>query len=336
MKIPVSTATCLTLPALLLAGCHHHPAAMSDVASPAQAMVEAVLGPEPTRSVQIVATSEPLPLPQQQPLSGQMKRLDSAKVARESAAPLDRVLRANDAARVQPSRDGFINAVQVYPWSDGALYQVYAAPGQISDIILQEGETLIGNGPVAAGDTVRWIIGDTVSGTGGGARVHILVKPMAATLATNMIINTNRRTYHLELHATPKAYMASVSWTYPANQLLALGIRGAEAERTAPVASGLQLNQLNFGYRIEGDNPVWRPLRAFDDGTHVYIAFPDSIAQSEMPPLFVAGASGKAELVNYRIRQNHMIVDRLFGVAELRLGAKHQQVVRIIRTTAKR
>ena len=165
MKMPYSRVTCLTLPALLLAGCHHHPAAMSDVAPPAQAMVAAVLGPEPPRAVPIVATPEPLPLPQQPPLplADQLKRLDSGKVARESAAPLDRVLRANDAARVQPSRDGFINAVQVYPWSDGALYQVYAAPGQISDIILQEGETLIGNGPVAAGDTVRWIIGDTVS-----------------------------------------------------------------------------------------------------------------------------------------------------------------------------
>ena len=63
-------------------------------------------------------------------------------------------------------RDGFINAVQVYPFSDGALYQVYAAPGQITDIALQEGEQLVGSGPVAAGDTVRWIIGDTESGAG--------------------------------------------------------------------------------------------------------------------------------------------------------------------------
>nr|WP_234818796.1 UPF0262 family protein [Sinorhizobium fredii] len=35
----------------------------------------------------------------------------------------------NEAARMQPVRDGFINAVQVYPFAIGALYQVYAAPG---------------------------------------------------------------------------------------------------------------------------------------------------------------------------------------------------------------
>src|SRR3546814_11181367 len=71
------------------------------------------------------------------------------------------------------------------------------------------------SGPVAAGDTVRWIIGDTISGSGATARVHILVKPTRPDIATNLVINTDRRTYHLELRATPATYTASVSWTYP-------------------------------------------------------------------------------------------------------------------------
>jgi type IV secretion system protein VirB9 len=51
-----------------------------------------------------------------------------------------------------------------------------------------------------------------------------------------------------------------------------------------------------------------------------------------MPPLFVLGADGKtAELVNYRVRGNHMIVDRLFTSAELRLSRKKRQRVRILR-----
>ena len=66
---------------------------------------------------------------------------------------------------MQPTRAGYINAIQVYPFSDGALYQVYAAPGEITDIALEAGEQLVGTGPVAAGDTVRWVIGDTESGT---------------------------------------------------------------------------------------------------------------------------------------------------------------------------
>ncbi|MGZ7386668.1 TrbG/VirB9 family P-type conjugative transfer protein, partial [Streptococcus pyogenes] len=82
----------------------------------------------------------------------------------EPTDPAARINQANAAARVQPVRDGFINAMQVYPWTQGALYQVYTAVGQITDIALQPGEQLVGAGPVAAGDTVRWIIGDTQSG----------------------------------------------------------------------------------------------------------------------------------------------------------------------------
>jgi type IV secretory pathway VirB9-like protein len=38
------------------------------------------------------------------------------------------------------------------------------------------------------------------------------------------------------------------------------------------------------------------------------------------------------QLVNYRVRGNHMIVDRLFAAAELRLRGKQQKIVRIVRT----
>ena len=90
----------------------------------------------------------------------------NGKPVPEAPDPAVRVNQANAAARVQPVRNGFINAVQVYPFASGALYQVYTAPGEITDVALQEGEQLVGSGPVAAGDTVRWIIGDTESGAG--------------------------------------------------------------------------------------------------------------------------------------------------------------------------
>ncbi len=66
--------------------------------------------------------------------------------------------------------------------------------------------------------------------------------------------------------------------------------------------------------------PPWKPQRAFDDGEKVYIQFPPGIAQGELPPLFVIGAQGDGQLVNYRFRPPYYIVDRLFGAAELRLG----------------
>jgi type IV secretion system protein VirB9 len=233
---------------------------------------------------------------------------------------------------VQPTRNGYINAVQVYPFSSGALYQVYAAPGQVTDVALQEGEQLVGSGPVAAGDTVRWIIGDTESGTGPTKRIHILVKPTRPELISNLVINTDRRTYLLELRSAEKTYMASVSWQYPQDQLIALRRQNTSAEAATPIMTGVDISRLRFRYAIEGDSPPWRPLSAFDDGSKVYIEMPAGIAQGEAPPLFVIGPEGDGQLVNYRVRQNYYIVDRLFAAAELRMGGEHQQTVRISRT----
>lgn len=151
------------------------------------------------------------------------------------------------------------------------------------------------------------------------------------------VINTDRRTYHVELRATAAAYMASVSWTYPADELIALQAAEAEAARLAPVAGAIDLAALNFHYRITGDKVAWRPVRAFDDSRQLFIEFGEAIAAGEMPPLFVTGGDGEVELVNYRVKGRYMIVDRLFERGELRLGAgKQARVVRIERDVPRR
>ena len=50
-----------------------------------------------------------------------------------------------------------------------------------------------------------------------------------------------------------------------------------------------------------------------------------------MPPLFVIGTDGSGQIVNTRVHRSILIVDRLFGAAELRLGERRQDVVRIVR-----
>ena len=239
--------------------------------------------------------------------------------------PVARVEAANGAARVEPRREGYFNAVQVFPYSPGALYQVYVAPGQVTDIALDPGEQLTGSGPVAAGDTVRWIIGDTESGNGDTRRVHILVKPTRPAVETNLVVNTDRRTYLIELRAHERPYMPSVAWFYPES-------RGKSLRALPPVPVLPEIAQRRYRYSIEGDKPPWRPVNAYDDGRKVYVEFSPGIVQGEMPPLFVVGADGKPELVNSRAYANVLIVDRLFAAAELRLGGESQQIVRIVRT----
>ena len=242
-----------------------------------------------------------------------------------ATAPTARVENANAAARVEPRREGYYNAIQIYPWSEGALYQVYAAVGQITTIALEPGESLTGAGPIAAGDTARWIIGDTESGSGPTRRVHVLVKPTRPDISTNLVITTDRRIYMIELRSGEETWMPAVAWAYPAPP--------AGQRRTAPAAPIIPAEAArNYRYGLTGDSPPWRPISVFDDGRRVYVVFPRGIVQGEMPPIFVLGSDGEPQIVNSRIHQNILIVDRLFGAAELRLGSgDRQQTVRIVR-----
>ncbi|WP_114951569.1 P-type conjugative transfer protein TrbG [Sphingosinicella terrae] len=284
------------------------------------AYARAILVPDAQPEPDSPAATAPVPVEQLLPAPDPARR-------RAAGPPVSRVEAANRAATREPSRDHYVNAVQVYAWTEGALYRLYTAPERVSDIALQPGEALVS---VAAGDTARWVIGDTTSGAGAQRRTHILVKPSAVGLRTNLVISTDRRVYHVQLESTPRTAMASISWTYPEGELLALRNGGA-ADAEPAVAAGVAVEALQFGYRIQGDDPPWRPLRAFDDGSQVFIEFPSSLAQGEAPPLFVLGQSGRAELVNYRVRGRYYVVDRLFAAAELRLGERRQQVVRIVR-----
>ncbi|MBR0752157.1 P-type conjugative transfer protein TrbG [Bradyrhizobium jicamae] len=287
---------------------------------PPEISYDAEVPPLPATPVALDDRSRPLHVP---PLW--KPSLGGKSGGKEDVEPVSRVETANSAARVEPRKRGYFNAAQIYAYSPGALYQIYAAPGQITDIALEEGEQLTGSGPIAAGDTVRWVVGDTESGSGDTRRVHILVKPTRASIETNLVVNTDRRTYLIELRSRERPYMPSVAWYYPEtvrerSRLVALKpVIPDPAHRISR-------------YAIEGDSSPWRPLTAYDDGRKVYIEFPQGIVQGEMPPLFIIGPDGKTELVNYRAYGNVLIVDRLFAAAELRLGGEHQQKVRIVRT----
>ena len=342
-----AAALTLSLSAFALSGCS---TLGLDKAGPADdfvldevPIVRATLTPDEgietvTRTV-AVERFTPVPLP------GQLKPRE-VQAARSSGddKPFEVIDTANQGAKVGPNPDAYVNAIQVYPFARGALYQVYTAPEQVTDIALQAGERLIS---VSAGDTERWILGDTLSGEGDTERVHILIKPVESGLSTNLIITTTARTYRAELTSYRETYMAAVSWRYPREELISLsrsrsangGTTFANAAQTdntprLPVPAGLSVDALNFRYRVDGDKPHWRPLRAFDDGRKVYIQFPDRIDQGEAPPLFAVGTEGDAQLINYRVKGRYYVVDRLFARAELRLGEKDQQVVRIERVTS--
>ena len=137
---------------LALAGC-----ASQGKPPPSISLDEPVLAqplPEPPKPVEVVAVPEPLALPAQlKPLP----EVDEAPAAPEPADEKVRVSRANAEARIAPTREGYVNAIQVWPFTDGALYQVYAAVGRVTVIALQPGE--VRRDPLLIGRPVLWQCG---------------------------------------------------------------------------------------------------------------------------------------------------------------------------------
>jgi P-type conjugative transfer protein TrbG len=227
---------------------------------------------------------------------------------------------ANAAARSYPSAEGYINATLFYDYEVGRLYQVQTSPHFLTAIMLRPGEKLLAK---AAGDTVRWVLGETAEGTGADQQV---------------VVTTDQRTYLIEAASRDGGtYTSAVSWNYPQEQMQALAAaQAAQIQKAAVVvAPALAIDQLHFGYKIaplKGKPPRWQPLRVFDDGTKTYIQFPINMAATDAPPLFLIGPHDTAELVNYRYINGYYVVDRLVDVAELRIGEKPQTIVRITRT----
>lgn len=237
-------------------------------------------------------------------------------------APIAALAEANAEARRRPEAENFTDATQIYDYAPGAIYEVYGAPGFISTVLLEPGETIV---TVAAGDTTRWMVEQTIGGDIANGRAMLLIKPTRSSIRTNIVLVTDRRTYAIEAIATSgQAYSAQTAWRYPADPSAALS--GGPATFEA----------LNFAYRIRtvrGFNPPWRPVRVFDDGRKTFIEFPPAMAASEAPPLFII-ENGEAGLVNYRVSGGRYVIDRLFDVAELRIGVARQVIVRISRENA--
>jgi len=255
---------------------------------------------------------------------------------------------ANAQARSFPSADAYVNSTLYYDYEPGRLYQVQTSPRFLTAIFLRKGEKLLAK---ASGDTVRWVLGDTVQGAGAGEQVVVLLKPIRAGLCTNLVLTTDQRTYLIEAesHEGP-AYTSALAWTYPEAQdqdtpRSRAAPRAGEAPEAARPLDGanpedvarpaLRVEQLNFGYRVEslgGKPPRWQPLRVFDDGLKTYIQFPVDMAATDAPPLFLLDPAHRVELVNYRYQGGYYIVDRLIDVAELRIGESPQTIVRITRS----
>ncbi len=295
-------------------------AAAADLPSSGGAVV--VRMPEP---VTAIAQQKPMPCH----AHGMAAASASPRATQLSAQEV--VADANHKAVQAPGTNDYFNAIVQYAYEPGTLYQVFAEPMRITDIALEPGEKILGQ--PASGDVVRWLLALGKSMDHGMEQWHVYLKPTRPDLETNLAINTDRRSYLLELHSYADTYMAAVVWHYPEDELARLQTQAsdlaADEKAAAPVVG---LDSLNFNYTIQviQGSPAWTPLQAFDDGRRTFVRFPAAMRVREAPALFVL-RDKETELVNYRVKGDTYVIDRLVDAAELRVGQQDPEIVRIVR-----
>jgi P-type conjugative transfer protein TrbG len=205
-------------------------------------------------------------------------------------------------------------AKTVFNFQDTAIYELTSALDHVTDIQLKPGESL--TTPPTAGDTVRWNIGVMRSGNPLGEVTHLIVKPLDEDIETNLIITTDQHVYQLHLKSGD-FHTPVVSWNYPEDveAKLRQAIHREEIQEVT-----VRPENLRFTYNILGEDVKWKPVRVFDDGMKTFIQMPQQMRVSDAPVLFLLDKANEPLLVNYRVKGDYYIVDRLFDGAELRVG----------------
>lgn len=298
---------------------------MPPVASPAQPEPAPALAAPETRTF---ASMSPIPNPGRRSVRPQ-RPLPTVRSEDPILSGPAAISAANTSARETSRARAFVGGVQVFTYDPGRVYEVWTAPLRVTTLTLSPGETIIAK---AAGDTVRWQIGETQSGEGPTQRAHVMVKPLQRGLETNLVLATSQRVYQLQLRSgAPETFNAAITWDVGA----VLG--DARPVETAP-APGLVAPQgpLDAGFRIaaKGKPPAWTPSAVMTDGVHTFLTFPPGSGATETPALFAVSPDGKTQLVNYRQQGGLWVVDRVLDTAELRIGGRRPQVVRIERIGA--
>jgi P-type conjugative transfer protein TrbG len=248
--------------------------------------------------------------------------------------------RPRSIAHAEPSLAGLpdnatIRPLTQYTYADQALFAVAAAPMRVTDLVLERGEKLVSQ--PTAGDAARWVISVVQT----DAQSHVFVKPLRPGLRTNLTLTTNRRSYFLELSCRDDgSYMAGVEWRYPTDDAARRREALAQADRERQSTTAVSdLQALRFDYRIDvaAGTPSWKPATVFDDGQKTFIRFPRPVTEARAPLLLIlrSGGAKDATYVNYRIKGDLYVLDRLIDAAELRLSSDDPKVQDVVRITRK-
>lgn len=193
------------------------------------------------------------------------------------------------------------------------VYRLYAAVGYAIELIFAPGETFAGE---AGGDLDGIAIGSHTN--------HVIVKPKAANVGTNLIIYTNRHAYRFQysasLHASedPDDLMYAVRFIYPPPPTPVRAAAGpTPAQRVQhDFVRAETARPRNTDYWYCGSQAL-RPIAASDDGVQTRLIFG---ARSQLPAIFLENADGSESLLNFSVEAGTIVIQRVAARFILRRG----------------
>lgn len=213
----------------------------------------------------------------------------------------------------------------------------------VCDIALEPNENIV---DLKVGDSTRWIIERTASGSPVGMIEHIIVKPTDIGLKSNLRIYTDRRSYYLDLTSSEKEFMPQISFIYPEQALQnyahvksellntlktrTINIPSNERSYSSNDSNLVLMDNLDFNYQYSGEASLY-PIRTFNDGKKTYIQMPKKVMSASLPALVVVHGThllsdDDIAVTNYRIKDDKFIVDGLPKHIRLFLGSpNHNQ-----------
>lgn len=203
------------------------------------------------------------------------------------------------------------NSTMMFIYAPNQLYKIYCRKGYLTDLAFHPGEKIKF---VGGGDTSGWMVSNTdVDGV-----PHLYIKPVVDTSTTNLIVTTDKHSYQIILN-TSDWYNPMVAWSYDSETRDANLLQQRKDERiTTGKTNALSVDDLDFNYSSEGSGD-YKPVMVFSDGEQTYIKFKKDVKKQF--PLFIRESGRKSmNLVNYRIKDNYIIVEKVFDMAQIKVS----------------
>ncbi|MCB8566322.1 TrbG/VirB9 family P-type conjugative transfer protein [Fusobacterium ulcerans] len=210
------------------------------------------------------------------------------------------------------------NIGTTFVYSEKDMYRIYCREGFLTTIYFNPDEEITF---MAGGDTERWTVEEGITGSKDGNRTIVTLKPFMTGIKTNLIINTNKRTYNFFLHAANDWYNPMVTFRYPQDIMLKNLKRKQQDAQLTPI----NLENLNYSYEWKKTKDPWCPMQVFDDGEKTFILLSKKADAYQLPVIFIRDEqTGKEAMVrgNYNPDTNYFIIDRLIDQIILQYGKK--------------